>query len=580
MSGNEAIARGAYEAGVTVATAYPGTPSTEILENMVDYKEHIYSEWAPNEKVACEVAIGASIAGSRSLTAMKHVGVNVAADPIFTYSYLGVNGGFVIVTADDPSMHSSQNEQDNRYYAKFAKMALIEPSDSQESKDFIKEAYRVSEKFDIPVLYRVTTRVCHSKSIVELGEREEVGFKPYVKRIDKFVATPAHAKICHGELEEKLKALEVYANTSPLNKAEYNENTNIGIITASVAYQYVKEVFGDKASYLKLGFTFPLPMDMIRDFASKFETVYVVEELEPFMEEQIKAAGIKCIGKELIPNMYELNPDIVAKALLGISNETKTVDTNVVPRPPVLCPGCPHRGFFYTMSKKKNTVVAGDIGCYTLGAMDPLSAVDSVICMGAGISAAMGMAKSFEVSGRDMKVFGVVGDSTFFHSGITGAIDVVYNKGKMIPVVLDNSITGMTGHQENPGTGKTLMGEDTAVIDPVDVLKAIGFKTVATVDPCDLKAMDAVVEEAMKATESFAIVTKRPCVLIKGLPPFKTKCIVETDKCKKCKMCLKIGCPAISFKNGTSYIDQTMCVGCDVCMQVCKFDAIVKVGEQ
>lgn len=580
MSGNEAIARGAYEAGVTVASAYPGTPSTEILENMVEYKEHIYSEWAPNEKVACEVAVGASIAGSRSLTAMKHVGLNVAADPIFTYSYLGINGGFVIVTADDPSMHSSQNEQDNRYYAKFAKMALIEPSDSQESKDFIKEAYKVSEQYDIPVLYRVTTRVCHSKSIVELGEREEVGFKPYVKRIDKFVATPAHAKICHGELEEKLKALEVYSNTSPLNKAEYNINTNIGIITASVAYQYAKEVFGDKASYLKLGFTFPLPMDMIRDFASKFETVYVIEELEPFMEEQIKAAGIKCIGKELIPNMYELNPDIVAKALLGTSNETKTVDTNVVPRPPVLCPGCPHRGFFYTMSKKKNTVVAGDIGCYTLGAMDPLSAVDSVICMGAGISAAMGMAKSFEVSGRDMKVFGVVGDSTFFHSGITGAIDVVYNKGKMIPVVLDNSITGMTGHQENPGTGKTLMGEDTAAIDPVDVLKAIGYKTVATVDPCDLKAMNEVVDEAMNATESFAIVTKRPCVLIKGLPPFKTKCIVETDKCKKCKMCLKVGCPAISFKDGAAYIDQTMCVGCDVCMQVCKFDAIVKVGEQ
>lgn len=580
MSGNEAIARGAYEAGVTVAAAYPGTPSTEILENMVEYKDHIYSEWAPNEKVACEVAVGASIAGSRSLTAMKHVGLNVAADPIFTYSYLGINGGFVIVTADDPSMHSSQNEQDNRYYAKFAKMALIEPSDSQESKDFIKEAYRVSEQYDIPVLYRVTTRVCHSKSIVELGEREEVGFKPYVKRIDKFVATPAHAKICHGELEEKLKALEVYSNTSPLNKAEYNKNTNIGIITASVAYQYAKEVFGDKASYLKLGFTFPLPMDMIRDFASKFETVYVIEELEPFMEEQIKAAGIKCIGKELIPNMYELNPDIVAKALLGTSNETKTVDTNVVPRPPVLCPGCPHRGFFYTMSKKKNTVVAGDIGCYTLGAMDPLSAVDSVICMGAGISAAMGMAKSFEVSGRDMKVFGVVGDSTFFHSGITGAIDVVYNKGKMIPVVLDNSITGMTGHQENPGTGKTLMGEDTAAIDPVDVLKAIGYKTVATVDPCDLKAMNEVVDEAMNATESFAIVTKRPCVLIKGLPPFKTKCIVETDKCKKCKMCLKVGCPAVSFKDGAAYIDQTMCVGCDVCMQVCKFDAIVKVGEQ
>ncbi|MDF2521163.1 MAG: indolepyruvate ferredoxin oxidoreductase subunit alpha [Clostridia bacterium] len=580
MSGNEAIARGAFEAGVTVAAAYPGTPSTEILENMVEYKEHIYSEWAPNEKVACEVAIGASIAGSRSLAAMKHVGVNVAADSFFTYAYLGVNAGFVLVSADDPSMHSSQNEQDNRYYAKFAKMALIEPSDSQEAKDFLKEAYKISEQYDIPVLYRVTTRVCHSKSLVELGERENFGFKPYVKRADKFVATPANAKIAHGKLEAKLKALEEYANNSPLNKAEYNENTNIGIITASVAYQYVKEVFGEKASYLKLGFTFPLPMAMIRDFAAKFETVYVVEELEPFMEEQIKAAGIKVIGKELIPNMYELNPDIVAKALLGIENETKTVDTEVVARPPVLCPGCPHRGFFYTMSKKKNTVVAGDIGCYTLGGTEPLNALDSVICMGAGISAAMGMAKSFEVTGRDTKVFGVVGDSTFLHSGITGAIDVVYNKGKMIPVVLDNSITGMTGHQENPGTGKTLMGEDTLALDPVDVLKSIGYKTVATVDPCDLKAMNEVVDEAMKATEPYAIVTKRPCVLIKGLPPFKTKCEVIPEKCTKCKMCLKVGCPAISFKDGVSYIDQSMCVGCDVCMQVCKFDAIVKVGEQ
>jgi indolepyruvate ferredoxin oxidoreductase alpha subunit len=459
-------------------------------------------------------------------------------------------------------------------------MALIEPSDSQESKDFLKEAYRVSEEYDIPVLYRVTTRVCHSKSVVELGEREEVGFKPYKKRLDKFVATPANAKIAHGVLEKKLKALEEYANKSPLNKTEMNPNTNIGIITASVAYQYCKEVFGEKASYLKLGFTYPLPMDLIRDFASKFETVYIVEELEPFMEEQIKAAGIKVIGKELIPNMYELNPDIVAKALLGIENETKTVDTEVVSRPPVLCPGCPHRGFFYTMSKKKNTVVAGDIGCYTLGAMAPLEAIDTCICMGAGISAAMGMAKSFEVTGRDTKVFGVVGDSTFFHSGITGAIDVVYNKGKMIPVVLDNSITGMTGHQENPGTGKTLMGEDTVALDPVNVLKAIGYKTVATVDPCDLDAMNKVVDEAMAATEPFAIVTKRPCVLIKGLPPIKTKCDVVAEKCTKCKMCAKVGCPAISFKDGISQIDQSMCIGCDVCMQVCKFDAIVKVGEQ
>ncbi len=578
MSGNEAIARGAYEAGVTIAAAYPGTPSTEILEHMVDYKDVIYSEWAPNEKVAAEVAIGGSIAGSRSLAAMKHVGVNVAADPIFTYAYLGVNGGFVLVSADDPSMHSSQNEQDNRYYAKFAKMAMIEPSDSQEAKDFLVEAYNISEQFDIPVLFRVTTRICHSKSIVELGERQEVGHKPYIKNINKYVATPANAKRLHVVVEERLKALEKFANTSALNKVEYND-TKIGILTASVSYQYAKEVFGDKASYLKLGFTYPLPMDLIREFASKVDTLYVIEELEPFMEEQIKAAGIKCIGKELIPNIYELNPDIVAKAMLNETTEVKSVDVEIAARPPVLCPGCPHRGFFYAISKKKNTVVAGDIGCYTLGAMPPLEGIDTCICMGAGISAAMGMAKSFEVSGRDTKVFGVVGDSTFFHSGITGAIDIVYNKGKMVPVVLDNRITGMTGHQENPGTGKTLMGEDAVEIDIVEVLKSIGYKKVAVVDPCDLKAMNAVIDESMVSTEPYAIVTKRPCILIKGLEPSKVKCQVKTDKCKKCKMCLKVGCPAVFFKDGASYIDKSMCVGCEVCMQVCKFDAIEKVGE-
>ena len=579
MSGNEAIARGAYEAGVKVAAAYPGTPSTEILENIVEYKKDIYCEWAPNEKVATEVAIGASIAGVRSLSAMKHVGLNVAADPIFTYAYLGVNAGYVLITADDPSMHSSQNEQDNRYYAKFAKMPMIEPSDSQEAKDFMAEAFKVSEEFDTPLLYRITTRICHSKSMVELGERTEVEARKYERNMAKFAATPANARIAHARVEKRLKALEEYSNKSPLNKTEYNENTKIGIVTAGIAYQYAKEVFGDSASYLKLGFTYPLPMDLIKEFASKFETLYVIEELEPFMEEQMKAAGIECIGKELIPNLYELNPDVVAKALLNKESQTKTLDARVSARPPVLCPGCPHRGFFYTMSKKKNTVVTSDIGCYTLGGAEPLNAVDTCICMGAGFSAGMGMSKAFEASGSDKKVFGVVGDSTFFHSGITGAIDIVYNKGRMVPVVLDNRITGMTGHQENPGTGKTLMGEDAIQIDPVDVLKAVGYKTVKVVDPCDLKAMGEVVSEAENSQEPYAIVTKRPCVLIKGLPPFETKCIVNKDKCKKCKMCLKVGCPAIFFKDGTSYIDQSMCVGCEVCMQVCKFDAIEKVGE-
>ncbi|MGI5998643.1 MAG: indolepyruvate ferredoxin oxidoreductase subunit alpha [Lutispora sp.] len=578
MSGNEAIARGAYEAGVTVAAAYPGTPSTEILENIIEYKDYIYSEWAPNEKVATEVAIGASIGGARSLAAMKHVGVNVAADPIFTYAYLGVNGGFVLVTADDPSMHSSQNEQDNRYYAKFAKMAMIEPSDSQECKDFMKEAYRVSEEYDTPVLFRVTTRICHSKSIVELGEREEVSFKPYVKNIPKYVAAPANAKLAHARVEKRLEALEEYSNKSPLNKIEYN-NKKIGIISSGVAYQYAKEIFGEDASYLKIGFTYPLPMNLIKEFSQNVEELYVIEELEPYMEEQIKAAGIKCTGKELIPRLYELNPEIIANALLDKVYETKKLDVNPVPRPPVLCPGCPHRGFFYTISKKKNRVVTGDIGCYTLGASQPLEALDTCICMGAGFSAGMGISKAFEVSGRPGKVFGVVGDSTFFHSGITGAIDIVYNKGNMVPVVLDNRITGMTGHQENPGTGKTLMGEPTTEIDVVGVLKAIGYKTVKVVDPCDLKAMEDTVKEAEEATEPYAIVTKRPCVLIKGLPAPKTKCIVDRDKCKECKMCLKVGCPAIFFKDGKAYIEQSMCVGCDVCLQVCKFDAIGRVGE-
>ena len=578
MSGNEAIARGAYEAGVTVAAAYPGTPSTEILENIVQYKDKIYCEWSPNEKVATEVAVGASIGGARSIAAMKHVGVNVAADPIFTYSYLGVNAGFVLVSADDPSMHSSQNEQDNRYYAKFAKIPMFEPSDSQECKDFLKEAYKISEEYDTPVIYRVTTRICHSKSIVEFGEREEVEFKPYSRNIPKFVAVPATVKRARLKVEDRLRALEEYSNKTPLNKIEYNDK-KIGIITAGISYQYAKEVFGDSASYLKLGFTYPLPLDLIREFSENVEILYVVEEVEPFMEEQIKSAGIECIGKDLIPNYYELNPEIVANSLLNKEFETKDIDIEPAPRPPVLCPGCPHRGFFYVMSKKKNTVITGDIGCYALAASPPLGAMDTVICMGAGFSAGMGIAKAFEVSERDGKVFGVMGDSTFFHSGLTGAMEIVYNKGKMIPVVLDNRITGMTGHQDNPGTGKTLMGEEASVIDVVEVLKSLGYKTVKVINPNNLKEVEETIDEAEASTEPFAIVTKSPCVLIKGLPPFKEKCIVDRDKCTKCKMCLKVGCPAIFFKDGKAYIEQSMCIGCEVCMQVCKFDAIGKVGE-
>lgn len=576
LTGNEAAARGAYEGGAKVCSAYPGTPSTEIFENLPQYKDVLYSEWAPNEKVAVEVAYGASIAGARSLSAMKHVGVNVAADPIFTATYNGVGAGFVIVSGDDPDMHSSQNEQDNRYYAKFAKMALIEPSDSQECKDFMVEAFKVSEEFDIPVLFRMTTRVCHSKSLVTLGEREEAPYTPYKRDAAKFVCTPANAKRHRPELEDKLNRLEAYANTSKLNKMELND-TKIGVVTASIAYQYAKEVFPADTSFLKLGFTYPLPMDLIRDFAAKVETLYVVEELEPFMEEQMKAAGIACIGKDIVPRMYELNPEVVQKAVFGTEPETTVVSVSPVPRPPVLCAGCPHRGFFYTLGKGKHNVITGDIGCYTLGGSAPLNAMDSVVCMGGGFSVGMGMAKAFEAFGvTDKKVFGVLGDSTFFHSGMTGAAEILYNKGKMIPCILDNSITGMTGHQDNPGTGETLMGESAPVILIEDVLKAMGYQNVFVVDPQDLKAMQAAVDGTLQSTVPAAIVTRRPCVLIKKIKHNFGKCQVDREKCRSCKMCLKVGCPAVCFKDGKSFIDQTLCVGCTVCMQVCPFKAIEK----
>ena len=413
LTGNEAVARGLYEAGVKLGSAYPGTPSTEIFENLPQYKDVLYSEWAPNEKVATEVAYGASIAGVRSVCAMKHVGMNVAADPIFTATYNGVGGGFIIITGDDPDMHSSQNEQDNRYYAKFAKMPLVEPSDSQECKEFLKEAYKISEMFSIPVLFRLTTRICHSKSLVTLGEREEMTPAEYKRNAEKFICTPAHAKANHPILEDKLKRLAQYGNSSRLNTVEMN-GSKIGVITASIAYQYAKEVFPADTSFLKLGFSYPLPMDLIRDFASKVEKLYVVEELEPFLEEQIKAAGIPCIGKELIPNMYELNPQILARSVFGIVPDVRSIRVAAVSRPPALCPGCPHRGFFFTMSKRKDFVITGDIGCYTLGCAEPLNALDTVVCMGGGFSIGMGMSKAFEMTNdTKKKVFGVLGDSTY-----------------------------------------------------------------------------------------------------------------------------------------------------------------------
>ena len=573
MTGNEAIARGAYEAGVRVASAYPGTPSTEIFENLPLYKDSLYCEWAPNEKVAAEVAYGASIAGVRSLCAMKHVGVNVAADPIFTAAYNGVGKGFVIVSADDPSMHSSQNEQDNRHYARAAKMAMVEPADSQECLDFMKAAYEISEQFDIPVMLRTTTRVSHSKSLVTMGQRVEHPTEEYVRNVKKNVAAPANAMVNHPKLEKNLKALEEYACTSPLNTVELN-NTKVGVITASIAYHHAKDAFPADTSFLKLGITFPLPMALIRDFASKVEKLYIIEELDGYMEQEIKAAGIDCVGKELLGNMYELNPQIIEEKVFGKKPEFKNLTVKAAPRPPALCAGCPHRGFFYAIAKQKNVVVSGDIGCYTLGSAQPFGALDSVVCMGGGFSVGMGMAKALEAKGENKKVFGVMGDSTFFHSGMTGAAEIVYNDGNIIPVVLDNSITGMTGHQDNPGSGHNLRGEIATSIKIEKVLEAYGYENIYIVDPLDLKAMEDAIKGAMASEKRAAIITRRPCLLIKRIKHDIALCVTDEEKCIGCKKCLKVGCPALMIKDGKCKIDANQCVGCTVCAQVCPVNAI------
>lgn len=588
LTGNEAIALGAYEAGVHYAAAYPGTPSTEILENIAPYKE-ITAEWAPNEKVAVESAIGACFAGARTLTAMKHVGLNVAADPFFSIGYTGVNGGMVLISADDPGLHSSQNEQDNRYYARMAKVAMVEPSNSQECKDMVKTALEISEKYDTLVMIRMTTRVCHSKSIVETGERTEVPIKEYKKDAQKYLIAPAVAKQLHIKVEQRLKELEKFSNETELNFIEWNDK-KIGVVSAGVAYQYAREVFGDSASYLKIGFSFPLPMEKIKKFAEQVETLYVVEELEPFMEEQIRAAGINCIGKDKIPNTWELNPDIVEETLFGTKRETIDYDKTVaVGRPPTLCAGCPHRAFYYELSKRKNVMITGDIGCYTLGGAEPLNAMDTVICMGASVSMAHGAKKMFDKANVEKRLVATIGDSTFFHSGMTSLLDVVYNKSNTITCILDNRITAMTGHQENQGTGFTLQGDTAKITDIEKVVSALGIDHIKTVNPLNKAEMKAALDWAFALDEPSVIISRYPCALkkyseadIEEFGPISGVCEVDHEKCIGCKKCVSTGCPAIYFNKSIkkSNINKVQCVGCKLCMQVCPVKAISKVGDK
>ena len=575
LSGNEAIARGAFEAGVKVASAYPGTPSTEILENIIQYKG-IDASWSPNEKVALEVGIGASFGGGRALVTMKHVGVNVAADPLFTLSYTGVNGGLVLVTADDPEMHSSQNEQDNRNYAKFAKVPMLEPADSQECKDFTRLAFAISEQFDTPVMLRTTTRTSHGKSIVALEEPVTGLPAPKLARnAAKFVMLPSNARVRHPFIEERTLKLRQYANTLPANRMEIRDSS-IGVIASGISYQYVREVMPD-ASVLKLGMVYPLPDQLIREFAEKVDKVYVVEELDPFIEDQVKAMGIEVIGKAIIPICGELTPGKLRKAFSLPEPEMSEVDT-LPGRPPNMCPGCPHRGIFHTLNQLK-AYVTGDIGCYTLGFLPPLSAMDTCICMGAGIGNATGITKVLPPE-EQQKVVAVIGDSTFLHSGITGLLDMVYNKAPATVIILDNRITAMTGRQENPASGFTLMGEETFEVDLPQLVKALGVKNIRVIDPSDLSESKRVITEEMERPEPSVVITRRPCVLIKREGMFERGAAVAVDVevCTGCKACLKLGCPAIVWQEdgekGKAFIDPQLCTGCSVCEQVCKFIAI------
>ena len=585
LTGNEAVARGAYEAGVIYASAYPGTPSTEILENLTLY-EGITSEWSPNEKVALEAVMGASFGGGRAMAAMKHVGLNVAADPFFTFSYTGVNAGAVIISADEPGQHSAQNEQDNRNYAKAAKVPMFEASDSQECLDMIKEAYDISEKYDLPVLFRMTTRLCHGKSVVETGERQEKEIKEFVKNPGKYVMVPGNARIRRVDLESRLERMKEYSENTRFNRTEINDK-KIGVITSGMCYQYAKEVFGDTVSYLKLGFTNPMPDRMIEAFAKSMDRIYVIEENDPYIEERVRILGFDCEGKNLFPKMGEMTADVIRKSVYG--KELDTVDYNkdmVVPRPPTLCAGCPHRGFFYRLGKKKNIMISGDIGCYTLGFAKPYNAIDTTVCMGASISMGHGAQKVFDKLENGKRVVSVIGDSTFFHTGINSLMTVIYNGSNTINVILDNRVTAMTGHQENPGSGKNACGGPAPVTDIEDIVRALGFKNIRTINPNDLDEVEDALNESLALDEPSVIITRWPCALkklsamdmeeFKGV--FSNKNYIEEEVCIGCRKCVRSGCPALVFnkEKKKTAIDLLQCVGCDVCTQLCPTGAIRK----
>ena len=575
MLGNKAVARGMYEAGCRVISSYPGTPSTEITEEAARYDE-IYCEWAPNEKVALEVAHGASLGGVRSACAMKHVGLNVAADPLFTISYQGVNAGLVICVADDPGMHSSQNEQDSRHHAIAAKVPMLEPSDSAEALAFAKLAYELSEEYDTPVLLKMCTRVAHSQSLVELSDRTEPEMKAYEKQIAKYVMMPGNAIRRHPLVEERTRKLIDYAETAPVNRVEMG-GTKLGIITSSTSYQYVKEVFGDTVSVLKLGMANPLPVKLIKDFASKVERLVVVEEMDPIIENHCKALGLAVSGKDVLPMEGEFSQNLVAEKLGGTVHTGRTIDDPIPPRPPVMCAGCPHRGLFYTLSKNKVTVL-GDIGCYTLGAVAPLSAMDMTLCMGASISAVHGFNKARGAESEG-KTVAVIGDSTFMHSGMTGLANIAYNQSNSTVIILDNSITGMTGHQQNPTTGYNIKGDPAGKIDLEALCKAMGFNRVRVVDPYDLKATDAAIKEELAADEPSVIISRRPCALLKYVK-HEAPLAVDPVKCVGCRSCMKIGCPAISIREGKAHVDATLCVGCGVCEQLCGVKAFQSTKKE